>query len=253
MDFVTGVVKSSRNNVVRVRETPSTTARILRMLRVGDEIRYSPEVVVGGDYEINKEIFNTWFQLEDGFVATNVLTIGVVEEKELPLCLLNVPFISQIDNTSKRTNNDCGVACALMLIQYTIMRSGLKMMRALTVDKLVEDTSLKMRDIPLTLTAVVNLMEDYGLSPKIIRPLNPEAIVKKLDESTPAILLVNYRHIGMGAFGHYVVAHGYSEGGFFVHDPYKQGANLFVPREKLDLALTDTSTFAAFTYQGIVA
>jgi hypothetical protein len=250
--FVSGVIKNSRANVVNVREDASITAPILRTLRVGDSVCYKQMAVVGGEYTVAGTKMSSWFQLNTGFVAAGVVTIST-EVLETPLRLLNVPFVSQIDSTSKRTNNDCGVACALMVIQHRLLIAGMRVMRALTVDRLVNDTPLAHKDAPLTLSAVSNLLEAYGLNPKIMRPLNSDAIVKSIDDARPCILLVNYRHIGTGNFGHYVVAHGYSENNFWIHDPYKEGANKPVSREKLEQALTDVSDFAAFPYQGIVA
>ena len=250
--YVNGVIKSARANVVNVRESASITAPVLRTLRVGDAVSYNPTTVIGGEYVVNGSKMFTWYQLQTGFVAAGVITISA-EITEAPIHLLNVPFISQIDSTSKRTNNDCGVACALMLIQHRLLIAGMRMMRALTVDRLVNDTPLAHKDSPLTLSAVSNLLDLYGMTPKIVRPCNLDFIVKSIDEIRPVCVLVNYRHISTGNFGHYAIVHGYSENYFWMHDPYKEGSNKPISRDKLELALTDVSDFAAFPYQGIVA
>ncbi len=252
MVLVKGVIKSSRANIINVREAASITAPILRTLRAGDFVTYQPTAVLGKEYLVGGMKMSGWYALDVGFIAAGVVTISA-EISETPLRLLNVPFVSQIDSTSKRTNNDCGVACALMLLQYRLAQVGLKPMRALTVDRMIADTALAHKDSPLTLLAISNLLEAYGLTPKLVRPLNCNFILGSIDNLQPCIALVNYRHIGAGNFGHYIIVHGYSENFFWVHDPYKEGANKPISREKLELALTDVSDFAAFPYQGITA
>ena len=252
MNLVKGVVKTSRANVINVRASASVAAPVLRTLKVGDIITYKPTAVIGGEYLLGGMKMSAWYQLDVGFIAAGVVTISA-EIGEFPLKLLNVPFVSQVDSTSKRTNNDCGVACVLMLLSFRLAQVGLKVMRALTVDRMVTDTALAHKDAPLTLSALSNLLDIYGLTPKLIRPLNCNFILGSIDNLQPCIALVNYRHIGAGNFGHYIIVHGYSENFFWVHDPYKEGANKPISREKLELALTDVSDFAAFPYQGITA
>jgi len=252
MSLTEGVITSTKANVVNVRRTASTQSTVLWELRVGSTVRYDPTIFEGGAYRVGGNTVNTWYALDEGYVAAGVVTIETVgDTPDHPIRKLDVPFVSQLGPDANRTNNDCGIACVLMLIQFCLKAAGLRPMKALTVDRLIEDTPLALADKPQGLTVLTGLLDTYGVDAQITRPLTPDAIIKQIDARKPVLALVNYQQIGGEAFGHYVVVHGYGERGFYLHDPYHKGSDTYVSRESLDEALTNTSGFAAFPYQGV--
>lgn len=250
-----GVIAATLSNVVNVRSQPNTSAAILRTLKVGDAVRYSATTVTGGSYLANGKALNTWYALDSGFIAAGVVAIGAPDDKpDTPIKRIDVPFVSQLGTDADRRANDCGVACALMLVQHTLQRAGLRPMKALTVDRLIDDTPLTAADAPLGLSALVALLDAYGVNAVIApRPVNADAVVRYLDAGKPPILLVNYALIGGERIGHYVVAVAYGERGFWIHDPYRKGAAYYLTRQALETALATVTDIgaASFPYQGV--
>jgi len=249
-----GVLTATLSNVVNVRADKTTSAAILRTLKVGDALRYSPNTVTGGTYSANGKPLNSWYALDKGYIAAGVVTIGAPgESPDVPIKRLDVPFVSQLGADANARNNDCGVAACLMLIQHTLQRAGMRPMPALKVNRLIADTPLATTDAPLGLSALVSLLDAYGVTAQTARPLNADAITRQLDAGKPPILLVNYQPIGGEAIGHYVVAIGYSARGFWIHDPYKRGAAHYITRQALDAALATVTDIgaASWPYQGV--
>lgn len=82
--------------------------------------------------------------------------------------------------------------------------------------------------------------------------MNGEAIKREFHAGRPPILLVNCRPIGGEAFGHYVVVTGYASRGFWLHDPYERGKDVYLTTEQLDTAQTQMSGIASFPDQAVV-
>lgn len=250
-----GTLTATLSNVVNVRGQPTTAAAVLRTLKAGDAVRYNPTAISGGAYTANGKTLTGWYALDSGYIAAGVVTIGAPgEAPDTPIKRIDVPFVSQLGTDASKRANDCGVACSLMLIQHTLKRAGLRTMRGLTVNRLIEDTPLVSSDAPLGLSALIALLDAYGVSAVIApRPVNADAVVRYLDAGKPPILLVNYAAIGGESIGHYVVCVAYGERGFWLHDPYKRGAEVYVTRADLDRALATVTDIgaASFPYQGI--
>ena len=173
---------------------------------------------------------------------------------ENPIKMLDVPFYSQDDAWSNRFRNDSGPACALMLVQHQLKQHGLKPMAALTVDRLAADTPLNVNDQPQSLSDITQLLDKYGVSNNYRQPLDTAAIRRELDADHPVIVWVRYKHIMTTGedFGHFVVVVGYSNTGFWIHEPYRGGANFYVAREQFETALSDyAGSTVSKPYQGI--
>lgn len=254
--FKDGVVDRVLDGHANVRQSPSTTAPIIGKLIVGSRVRYNPAQVnagAAGAYRANGLTMYTWWQLESGgYVAVGVLSFSDPNQiPDAPIKWLDVPYISQLGTGAQKRNNDCGVAAAAMGHAFRMKQVGLLPMK-LSVDRLIEDTPLATSDDPLGVTALVNLLAVYGVTAHTATNMTPAAIRSALDVDRAVIALVNYRPIGGEAFGHYVVVIGYGARGFWIHDPYKRGRNVYITTETLDAALTEINGIAGAPYQGVV-
>lgn len=244
-----GVIEQTTSNLVNVRAEPNTKAAVRARVRANDPVRWreTPTHLLDG---------YRWVYLEShaGWIAADLVTF---QERVLdaPIKLIDVPFRSQIGPGAGAFNKDCGAACANMLFQYMLIRAGFRPALAVTVDDMARDSELAIKgDKGLTPQAVAGLLQRYGIAAEAVRPLTVDLILHYLDEVGPVIVLVKYAHIRRDPFtgGHFMVVYGYGTHGFWMHDPYTGGANLYVPREALERALADTSEFAAFPNQGVV-
>jgi len=252
MATIEGVITSTTGNLVNVRHTASINSQAFQQLRIGDRVQYDPIPMEAGAYKVSGVTMNTWYALEEGFIAAGVVTLAEIDdEPDKAVKRLDVLFVSQLGDEANKRNNDCGIACVLMLIQHHLKQAGLRPMKALTVDRLIADTPLAIADKPQGLGVLTGLLDAYGVYAQITRPLTPDVIMKQIDNDNPVIALVNYQPIGGESFGHYVTVTGYGERGFWLHDPYRTGADRYITREALDMALTDVSGFATFAYQGV--
>lgn len=254
--YTDGVVTGVLNEFANVRQSPATSASILRKLVVGDRVRYNPTSInagTSGAYTAGGKTMYTWYQLEGGgFVAVGVVSIGdSAPVEDAPIKKLDVPFVSQLGTGAEKRNNDCGVACALMLHSYRMKQAGLQPMK-LAVNRLLDDTPLAAEDKPLGLAALVNLLTLYGVTASTAQSLRAASIKAEIDAGRPPILLVNYRPIGGESFGHYVVVTGYGARGFWLHDPYKRGRDIYITSEALEAAQTEMGGIASYPYQAVI-
>lgn len=251
-----GVIDRVLDGHANVRQSPSTTAKIIGQLVPGDRVRYNPAQInagAAGAYRANGLTMYTWWQLESGgYAAVGVLSFADPNQiPDVPIKWLNVPHVSQIGTSAQKRNNDCGVAASKSAHDFVMQKSGLMPMK-LSVDRLIEDTPLAASDAPLGVAALVNLLAVYGVKARTALNMTPAAIRAEIDADRPFIALVNYRPIGGESFGHYVVVIGYGSRGFWLHDPYKRGANVYVTTDTLEAALTEMNGIAGAPYQGVV-
>lgn len=75
MTLQPGTVTAAANQWVNVRQHASTAAPIVGQLRPGASVQYDPAPRVGGWYLVGDRAFNTWYALDNGFVAEKVVTI----------------------------------------------------------------------------------------------------------------------------------------------------------------------------------
>jgi len=119
---------------------------------------------------------------------------------------LPIPYISQRDEG--RPINDCGPACALMVAR------GYGKAHATSIDDLYRWHNLP--DTGLAVSTIMRLLSSLGVP--CHRATGSLAQLRRwIDERTPPILLVDLYG------GHFVVATGYHDGGFTMHDPYWRG------------------------------
>lgn len=254
--FKDGVVDRVLDGHANVRQSPSTTAKIIGQLVPGNRVRYnSVQINAGaaGAYRANGLTMYTWWQLEGGgYVAVGVLSFADPNQiPDVPIKWLNVPHISQLGTGAQKRNNDCGLAASKSVHDYAMQKAGLMPMK-LTVDRLIEDTPLATSDDPLGLASLVNLLAVYGVKAHTATNMTPAALRSAIDAERPVIALVNYRPIGGESFGHYVVVIGYGSRGFWIHDPYKRGANVYITTEAMEAALTEMTGIAGAPYQGVI-
>ena len=122
------------------------------------------------------------------------------------MSVLPVPYISQIDE-GRLAINDCGPACALM-----VARAYGK-----ALDTSIDDL-YRRHNLPDTGLAVSTIMLLLASGVPCHRATGSLAQLRRwIDERTPPILLVDLYG------GHFVVATGYHDGGFTMHDPYWRG------------------------------
>ena len=120
---------------------------------------------------------------------------------------LPVPYISQIDE-GRLAINDCGPACALMVAR------AYGKAHDTSIDDLYRWHNLP--DTGLAVSTIMLLLADLGVP--CHRATGSLAQLRRwIDERTPPILLVDLYG------GHFVVATGYHDGGFTMHDPYWRG------------------------------
>lgn len=246
--MIDGVIRKTSASEINVRADKTQFGAVVRKLRAGDKIRYEEKPVDGGAYSIAGKIGYKWYVIEGGYIAVGAVEIQPIDPYAK---FVEVPYVSQRDENSTKRNNDCGVACCLMLIQKNLIMHGVSMMSGLTVDRLILDTPLKTSDDPLRPIHLITLLGLYSVKAEAISFPNVREIKSSLDSGNPIILLVNYKYIGTGSFGHYVVAVGHSQYGIYVHDPYLGGINVFLSDESAELALTDTKKFSSTPRQGV--
>lgn len=240
------VVTWVKNLYVNLRALPSASSTDIGDVKTGDRVLARPLTWDGNGYK--------WARLERpaGWIASELLTLTPVDDVDAPRVKLDVPYVSQLGADAKLRGNDCGVAAALMVYRWRLAKAGLRAPRTLTVDRMMIDTPLSLKDAPQPLSVVQKLLDDYGVDAQVKRPLTASAIYAELTAGRPVILLVNYKHIGGEDFGHYIVVYGAGQRGFYYHDPYKLGSDQYIATADLERALTDVSGFAAFTHQGVV-
>jgi len=240
------VLRTSSNTGVNLRTAPETSAAIVRVLKVGDNVTFRPQTWRGNGQE--------WRRIEEpaGWVSETVCDIGPASTGAIKM--LAVPFRSQTGPGAGRYGNDCGVACALMLLNYLWTRAGYGELLALSVDDMAADSALPTGDRPQTLAQIITLLSRYGIRAQARRPFTRGDIVRAIEAGLPTITLVRYKHLNPAAgvdFGHYVVPIGYSADGVYVHDPLHGGAGLYVANAAFDAALSDLGA-AGLPNQSIV-
>lgn len=242
-----GVITKLPDLVLHVRAKPSLTARIIGSLYVGEQIQYRPETV--GPIDGYK-----WRYIESllGWCA-DILTIQD-GERDTPIRSLPVPFRSQLGAQASDFSNDCGAASFLMMYQYGLKYLTGMYAPGITVNDMARDSTLVTKPQGMTTYDLVTLGNQYGMPLAARRPFYPSDIVNEITAGRPVIPLVNYSHILPGdpfKGGHYVTVFAFGERGFWLHDPLRGGANMYISREQLDRAMSDVGGFAAFPYQAV--
>lgn len=221
---------------VNVRAGTSTTFAITRRVKTGEVVYFDPNALVsGGTYRVGTKTLNTWIPVKEGFVAQGVIRLELIQEPGDPIKLNDIPFVSQKGIGADRIINDCVEAACLSAIHKSHLMSGRNLMRALTVDMLTRGRPDGVRSVNYG----VQLLDDFGVPAKYMQPLDDAELMWQISMGKPVIMLVNYKYIGGEGFGHFIVMTGYNDKGFWIHDPYNRGANVFISKTKFNAATSD--------------
>src|SRR5260221_14501854 len=156
--------------------------------------------------------------------------------------MLQVPYHSQEDSDSREFGNDCGAACASMLLEWA--GKG-----RISVNKLAEETALPSDRTGLNVKQVAILMTKNGLPAEAVHSTaNFQAVKAQIAAGKPVVALINYGAISERQnkgdhFGHFVVVVGVEGDSVYLNDPdfwgnqMKYGAGLMVKSTEFDQAL----------------
>lgn len=224
------------SQVVNCRKTPNTNSEVIRRLDVNGEVvefvsTTSLDYYVWNCYKDSSEK-QFWIRND----VHNYVLMNTIKK-------LEVEYVSQKDNSSNISNNDCGAASLLMLMKYYKREINL------TVNEIVLD--IKIGNDTASFTNLINFSRKKDFNPKFYRPYTIANIINKLNENHPMIVLVNYNELFAGNnYGHFFVVTGYDYNGFFVHDPYKE-KDMYYDFIKFSRAYSQVGTTANMPYQAL--
>lgn len=136
--------------------------------------------------------------------------------------ILPVPQVTQWGIQANWRRTDCGVACALMCLEFYGRRGDL------TVDALAHETSLKYGDDGLAPAEVAKILTDHGLPARSVKIANTAVIKAEIDAGRPVIALIAYRYITNrldigdnvpGRDAHFLTIVGYDDTHWIADDP----------------------------------
>lgn len=141
---------------------------------------------------------------------------------------LDVPYISQFDETARTHKADCGPACVAM-----ILNADKPLAEQVTVDELYTEYLPHKGVGEFTfMSEMAQISRGEGVAAQIARYSNAtegfEALRALVQQNTPFVILVNYGKwddIAGNNFagGHFVVVTGFDDEHVFVHDPLFRG------------------------------
>ena len=156
--------------------------------------------------------------------------------------MLQVPYHSQEDADSREFGNDCGAACASMLLEWA--GKG-----RISVNKLAEETTLPSNRSGLNVKQVATLITQNGLPAQAVQgTANFQAVQDQINAGHPVVALINYGPISerqntADNFGHFVVVVGADSDSVYLNDPdfwgnkMQYGAGLKVKASEFQRAL----------------
>jgi hypothetical protein len=113
------------------------------------------------------------------------------------MTILDIPYVSQIDEGGKKFHNDCGAASGVMLVQaYT---GNLN----LTVDEFYDQTG-QTKDVYLHAWQVMSVLKSYDITTEWRVGLSLDDIVELIGDKRPPIVLFNYRIIREAGIDTYI-------------------------------------------------
>lgn len=156
---------------------------------------------------------------------------------------LKVPYVSQIMDGALQHNNDCGAACAVMMLRaYGVALET-------SVDKFY-DQIIPSGDISLTAGSIQANMRRYGLPCTWKGGLTPAQVFEYLLDDKPMMALIHYDPLVIAGLtqksgfrgAHFVVVVSIDIASVGIRDPYRNdGIELVeVPHKVWDLAWTET-------------
>ena len=133
---------------------------------------------------------------------------------------LKVPYSSQWDDTATTHDADCGPTCLTMILSYLGVGT--------TPDNLYNYLPPKTKKQYTSLSELIDVGSQFGVTLKRKRYADEEDALTQLkahlDQGQPLILLIKYQPWrkmtgNLYNYGHFVVAVGYDDKSFYVHDP----------------------------------
>jgi hypothetical protein len=151
------------------------------------------------------------------------------------MTVLDIPYVSQIEEGGKKFFNDCGAASGVMLIHaYTRDTS-------LTVDEFYDQTGQKV-DEYLHVNQIMAVLNDYNIKTKWRTSLTVDDLILFIEGKRPPIVLYNYKIIRSKGISteipfsgsHFAVVVGIDYFFAYLNDPLwtkEGGKNLKIPLE----------------------
>lgn len=136
--------------------------------------------------------------------------------------IASVPYKSQEDSDAHHYRNDCGPACAAMVLEWA--GKG-----PVTIDALSGETSLAAQDNGLSCGAVVALLARNGVTARLNTVSTLFDVFAEIMAGRPVIALIGYaaikeRENQRDGAGHFVVVVGYDDTRVYLNDPDWWGA-----------------------------
>lgn len=237
-----GYVKTVSGTFTNVRSSPLVTASTdIGDAIVGDRLEVRPNIT---DLINGHKWYSVRWKGQNAFIARTYCEIAA-GEPDTPRANLNVPFVSQIDGDSDLINNDCREAMVAMLHRFALRKLTGITPSFPTVNALVTQGELRPRaDTVTTVQSCVDMLLSLGVRAEIKRDVTAAQMVDQLRSGKPFGVLVEYSVFEPGrTFGHFCTVVDYGAAGFWIHDPYRRGANVYVPAEALLAGMRKIATF----------
>lgn len=151
--------------------------------------------------------------------------------------MLPVPFVGQQSPTTNRYQEDCSLACLVMMLGWAKLNPP-------TVNALASESSLRVSDTGLGAEEVAALATAHGLPMHVRRGVDVTTLRWEIDRKRPVIIAVNEWKIShrpgdpVGDGSHDLVVVGYVKDTFYCHDP-NGVPNMLVPAAELSRAMAD--------------
>lgn len=185
-DVQKGTITRTNATYANVRAEPSLNSAVVGSVKAGTRLTYHPNA------KPSTTDSYTWLKLDApmiGYLASEVVTITPDAEAETGKKLLDVPYVSQTDANANLRNNDCGIACALMMRRFIEQRAGLRYAPFVTVNRLISATPLQGSDKVLLLIDIENTLDGLGVNAAIKTSLTVEAIRAEIASNRPVLAL----------------------------------------------------------------
>lgn len=151
------------------------------------------------------------------------------------MAIIDIPYVSQLENGARKFHNDCGAASGVMLVR------AYKGNQSLTVDQYYDQTGQR-KDQYLSASQVMSVLSRHGIPSKWRRGVSESDVRLLLDSKRPMIVLYNYKIIRQRGISteipftgfHFAVLVGIDEFFVYLNDPLwsgEKGKNLQIPLE----------------------
>jgi hypothetical protein len=163
---------------------------------------------------------------------------------EVEMTILDIPYVSQLEDGARKFHNDCGAASGVMLVQ--VYRGD----HALTVDEYYDQTKQR-EDEYLSASQVMSVLKAHGIPSNWRTNVTEEDARLLIENKRPFIVLYNYKiirsrgittEIPFSGF-HFAVLVGIDDFFVYLNDPLwtdEKGKNLQIP---LDIWMEAWTTF----------